>query len=93
VTAPESAAFLVVAFNTLAHLSARVDDVTLDDTTVRAVEERPVQEVAARWPRKVVSYLGRIEAAASNRALYDPLGRKVCGREQRPGVYFILEER
>jgi hypothetical protein len=94
VTAPDSATLLSVTFATLVGLSAYVDDVTLDDTTVGGVEERPgmsncrLQNADCGFGtmRKMVSTgQGALPAGAA----YDVLGRRVRAGRPGAGVYFL----
>jgi hypothetical protein len=91
VTAPESAAGIVVSFATLAGLEAYVDDMTLDDTTSGAIaESRALPGRVDSRPRKILSIAGsRAHAAAP---VYDPLGRRVA-TGVRSGVYFVVPAR
>lgn len=88
VTAPDSAALVAVTFVTAVGLTAYVDDVTLDDTTIAGVEQPPAAAVGPWKPalRKVVS-VGGVQPRVSG-ALYDPLGRRVYSA-RRSGVYFL----
>jgi hypothetical protein len=90
VTAPDSAMFLSVSFATLPGAAAFVDDVTLDDTTVRALLERPAAAVRRLGPRKSVILRADGEWRTANGVRFDALGRCVRG-SARPGVYFRVE--
>jgi hypothetical protein len=93
VTAPESAAGIAVAFATLIGLEANVDDMTLDDTTSGGVTESPALTRASGFrPRKVLSFAGTSDFAATPATLCDALGRRVAGRT-RSGVYFVIPRR
>jgi hypothetical protein len=90
VTAPDSATFLSVSLATLPNVTVYLDDVTVDDTTLSAVNEGTISDVKrARYqPRKVVRLgrnIGRLEPGA---VLFDPLGRRLA-RPAGPGVYFV----
>jgi hypothetical protein len=93
VTAPESAAGIVVSFATLAGLEAYVDDVTLDDTVSGGIAESDVRLPAAGFrPRKILSIAGSQRPTAMAAPAFDPLGRRVAG-SRRSGVYFVVPGR
>jgi len=90
VTAPDSATFLSVSCATLPNVTAYIDDVTVDDTTLTAIDETDAAALRATplVPRKLVVLgrgLGRIETEA---VMFDPLGRRLT-RPAR-GVAFVL---
>jgi hypothetical protein len=93
VTAPESAAGIVVSFATLAGLEAYVDDVTLDDTVSGGIAESDLRLPAAGFrPCKTLSIAGSHGHMATSVPLFDPLGRRVAG-STRSGVYFAVPGR
>jgi hypothetical protein len=93
VTAPESAAGIVVSFATLAGLEAYVDDVTLDDTASGGIAESHARLSAAGFrPRKILSIAGSHGNTATSASVFDPLGRRVAA-STRSGVYFVVPER
>jgi hypothetical protein len=106
VTAPDSATFLTVSIATLPNVTAYVDDVTVEDTTVAGVEEErdrgtkgsrdegvSVRKVVGLWvdAERAGRALGTVPMRAQS--LFDPLGRRVSGRPSRGGVYFVMPER
>lgn len=87
VTAPDSAFFLSVNFAGLPGATVRLDDVTVEDTTLAGIDAGPVVLVTRPQLRKVVVAGARFEPVGSeNGRLYDALGRAV-GRTGY-GVYF-----
>jgi hypothetical protein len=93
VTAPESAAGIVVSFATLAGLEAYIDDVTLNDTVSGGIaESHALLWMTGSHPRKVLSIAGSHSRMATSAPVFDPLGRRVAG-STRSGVYFLMPER
>jgi hypothetical protein len=93
VTAPDSAAGIVVGFATLIGLEANVDDVTLDDTTSGGVMDSPrFARPAGPCSRKVLSVAGSSDFGPAPADFHDALGRRLAGRP-RSGVYFVVPER
>jgi hypothetical protein len=93
VTAPESAAGIVVSFATLAGLEAYVDDMTLDDTASGGIAESHARlRAAGSRPRKILSIAGSHGHMATSAPVFDPLGRRVANCA-RSGVYFLMPER
>ncbi len=98
VTAPDSAAFLTVSMATLPNVTAYVDDVTVEDTTLAGTSEERDKGIEGRRDRgtgvvKVVGLWAAKERVGSDARLFDPLGRRVAGRPSRGGVYFVTRER
>ncbi|MEO0079618.1 MAG: hypothetical protein ABIK44_02960 [candidate division WOR-3 bacterium] len=89
VTAPESAFFIVVSFATLPGIEAYLDDVTLDDTALAALEEEAVAVSQPVRLRKVVVANGQGCWPITDGCLFDLSGRRIQ-RQVRPGVYFVL---
>jgi len=89
VTAPDSAVFLAVAFATLPGVTAYVDDVTVDDTTLVGIDDAgPAGAGPDRMQlRKVVVPVARasVSGQRSGRVWYDALGRRTT--PVRWGVY------
>lgn len=87
VTAPDSALFLSVSLATLPGVEVRLDDVTVEDTTLGGIADEPQPGCRPAVGRKVVVAGDRPGSSASGGGLfYDALGRLAGTRG--PGVYF-----
>ncbi|MEO0085536.1 MAG: hypothetical protein ABIK37_02770 [candidate division WOR-3 bacterium] len=87
VTAPDSALFLSVTFATLPGVEVRVDDITVEDTTLAGIDSEPVAPVRRPgWRKVVVAGAWSSPDGGKPGRLYDALGRPADGR--RAGVYF-----
>ncbi len=90
VTAPDSAMFISVSCVTLPSVQLYVDDVTVDDTTLSAINE--LSEIKPRRTRcNKVLFLSRENALSVRGQIFDVLGRRIHPRAFNPGVYFIIE--
>ncbi len=87
VTAPDSAALLSVSCATLSGAELYVDDVTLEDTTVQAVQEYSPLAARPELVRRIVLLSGALPEGIE--PAYDCLGRRVYGRLAR-GIYFLM---
>lgn len=87
VTSPDSAFVISVSCATLSGAELYVDDITLDDTTVQAVEEQSAGALHRRSIRKFL-VIGARRARITPGHVYDCLGRQARGMPV-PGVYFF----
>jgi hypothetical protein len=95
ITSLDSAAFILVAFATLPSATVFLDDVTLDDTTLLAVEEPGVTDSPAPRTRmrRFVAGIDRLEDIEPGSRVFDLSGRRLLdpGLMRRFNVYFVLE--
>ncbi len=94
-TAPDSAAFVIVAFATLPNATVYLDDVTLDDTALLAVREPEVARAPAPKPRmrKLVAGVQRLDDLPAGSRVFDQAGREISDPAliRRFNVCFVLE--
>ncbi|MFO7675119.1 MAG: hypothetical protein R6X12_02205 [bacterium] len=93
-TAPEGSALIAVSFVALRGVTVRVDDVTLEDTTVLAIEGSPPALTAAGPPsRRILATPAVTAALATDAVVFDAAGRRLADPQvMRPfRVYFVID--
>lgn len=95
VTAPDSAALLSVSFVSVLGAVAYVDSVTLDDTTLTAVEEPAVCSPGRRRVASKLVVVGKAQrTVGAGERVYDPLGRsRTAGGALPRGIWFVPARR